>query len=597
MRWTDVETILDGIGSANEKKTQCLMFSATTPPWVKQIGRKYQEDVLAIDSTTEEGGGARVATTVRHTAVQLPPGQESKTAILEDIIAVEISRDKKSDGSVSDDEENEEEEVNVIAAAARAKKKKHHNTMQQKIFGKTIVFVETKRLADELVSGNVFKSLTAQALHGDVGQKQRDATLNAFRSGAFNVLVATDVAARGIDIKDVDLVVQFDPPRDVDQYVHRSGRTGRAGQKGVSVLLFNRQQSRDIVKIERDLGHNFKFDLVGPPSTEAALKAAAKTSAMACKGIPEETAAYFNESAAALLEEYDDPQDIVARCLAAISRRANEVQSRSLITGELGLVTVEMKGARGKPIAPNEVMFTVGKLSRLSQSVGGDVAFDNDVGKIQTNPETGSAFFDMSIEEARKLVEFSKDVDAGGSEFSLLKEMEIERDRSFGNDRRGGGVVEAVVSVKTIATVVEAVVTAKTIVAVVEEATEEIRTDATTHTRVGQIVFTVVVGTTKVEEAAEVANVAEVADGTTMATRPVVVAAAVGAAVLVAIKAAEAALVAGAEGTTLRREGLTMVDGRMRTHHSIYIACAAASRKNAHTGRPCLHKSVRLIDT
>ena len=69
--------------------------------------------------------------------------------------------------------------------------------MQQKIFGKTIVFTETKREADELVSGGVFKSLTAQALHGDVGQKQRDATLNAFRAGAFNVLVATDVAARG----------------------------------------------------------------------------------------------------------------------------------------------------------------------------------------------------------------------------------------------------------------------------------------------------------------------------------------------------------------------------------------------------------------
>ena len=434
-----MEKILQGVGSANENKTQCLLFSATTPSWVKQIGRQYQTDVLAIDSTTDEGG-ARVAKTVRHTAVQLPPGQDSKTAILEDIIAVEISRDKKIEKIVVD--EVVTEEVNLIAAAAKAKKAKHHNTMQQKIFGKTIVFVETKRLADELVSGNVFKSLTAQALHGDVGQQQRDATLNAFRSGAFNVLVATDVAARGIDIKDVDLVVQFDPPRDVDTYVHRSGRTGRAGKPGVSVLLFNRQQARDIVKIERDLGHDFKFDLVGPPSTEAALKAAAKTSAMACQGIPEETAEYFKESAAALLEEYDNPEDIVARCLAAISRRASEVQSRSLITGELGQATLEMKGREGRSVAANEVMFTVGKLSRLSQDVGGDVAFANTVGKIQINPETGSAFFDMSLNEAKKLVAFSKDVGAGGNEFSLVKEMEIERDRSFGsnsNGRNGGG--------------------------------------------------------------------------------------------------------------------------------------------------------------
>ena len=88
-------------------------------------------------------------------------------------------------------------------------------------------------------------------MHGDVGQKQRDATLNAFRAGAFNVLVATDVAARGIDIKDVDLVIQFSPPREVDTYVHRSGRTGRAGSKGTSVLLFAPREARDIVKIER----------------------------------------------------------------------------------------------------------------------------------------------------------------------------------------------------------------------------------------------------------------------------------------------------------------------------------------------------------
>lgn len=426
----DVETILKGVGSKNEQKTQCLMFSATTPPWVKQIGRQYQEDVLAIDSTTDEGG-ARVAKTVRHTAIQLPPGEASKTSVLEDIIAVEISRDKlfvEPDTPV---------ETNAIAAAAADKKRSSSHAMQQKIFGKTIVFTETKKMADDLVSGNVFKSLTAQALHGDVGQQQRDATLNAFRAGAFNVLVATDVAARGIDIQDVDLVIQFDPPRDVDTYVHRSGRTGRAGKKGVSVLLFNRNQARDIVRIERDLGHGFKFDLVGPPSIEAVLKAAAKTSAIACKSIPDETAAYFNESAAALLAECEDPQDVVARCLAAISRRSTAVQSRSLITGEVGLATVEMKNTNGRPLAPNDVMFTVSKLARMSQREG-ELTFDSDIGKIQTNG--GSALFDMSIEDARKLVEFSKDVDAGGSVFSLLKEMEIERDRFFGqNDRNGRG--------------------------------------------------------------------------------------------------------------------------------------------------------------
>lgn len=441
-----VETILNGLGKDNGKKPQCLLFSATTPPWVKQIGRQYQENVIAIDATGDEGG-SRTAKTVRHTAIQVPPGVGSKRAILEDIIAIEISKDMKSIEELAAQEDIEDDfGDNHIAAAAAAKRKSSSHAMQQKIFGKTIVFTETKREADELVSGGVFKSLTAQALHGDVGQKQRDATLAAFRAGAFNVLVATDVAARGIDIKDVDLVVQFDPPRDVDTYVHRSGRTGRAGNTGVSVLLFSPHQQRDIVRIERDLGHGFQFELNGPPSIETALRAAAKTSAVASTSIPDETTQYFKDAAASLLKS-EDPETVVARCLAAISRRSTDVQSRSLITGEEGLATVEMVNTRGRPVSAGDVMFTVSKLARMSRKEGGE-GFDSEVGKIQANPETGVAIFDMSVEDAKRLVEFTKTVDAGGAEFSILDTLEVERDRNFGRmapgrggpggDRRGG---------------------------------------------------------------------------------------------------------------------------------------------------------------
>lgn len=209
-------------------------------------------------------------------------------------------------------------------------------------------------------------------------------------------MVATDVAARGIDIRDVDLVVQFDPPRDPDTYVHRSGRTGRAGQKGVSVLMFNPGQARDIVRIERDLGHGFKFELVGPPSIESALRAAARTSALACRGVPTETAQYFQEAAASLLEEAENPEDVVARCLAAISRRSAQVESRSLLTGEAGLVTVEMSNTRGRPVTPRDVMFTVSKLARMSNR-DGESGFDSDVGKIQCNHDTGVGMFDMGV--------------------------------------------------------------------------------------------------------------------------------------------------------------------------------------------------------
>lgn len=291
----DVEIVLDGVGSKNAQKTQVLLFSATTPPWVKEIGSQYQKDVLSIDITSDSAG-ARTAKTVRHLAVQVPHGADAKKAILEDVIAVEISRDTDLESIIKNRGATgpiDGAEYNAIAAAVKDAKSKTNSAMQQKIFGKTIVFTETKAQADELVSGGVFKTLTAQAIHGDIGQKQRDSTLNAFRAGAFNVLVATDVAARGIDIKDVDLVIQFQPPRDVDTYVHRSGRTGRAGAKGISVLMFQANQSRDIVRIERGLGHGFKFELGGPPSTEAALNAAAKTSAIACSGVSDDTAEFF----------------------------------------------------------------------------------------------------------------------------------------------------------------------------------------------------------------------------------------------------------------------------------------------------------------
>jgi ATP-dependent RNA helicase DDX21 len=444
----DVEQIMEASGQ--DEKAQCLLFSATTPDWVKEIAEQYQkDDVLSIDSTTKEGGGSRVATTVRHLAIQVPPGVESRKQILEDIIAVEISKESENRFNIGDDEESEKS--NPVAHAINLAKRNTTSAMQQKIFGKTIVFTETKSLADDLVSGGVFKSLTAQALHGDIGQKQRDSTLAAFRAGAFNVLVATDVAARGIDIQDVDLVVQFEPPKDVDTYVHRSGRTGRAGRSGTSVLLFGTDQARNIVSIERNLGHNFKFTLAGPPSIEAALNAAAKTSAIAVCGIPEQTAQHFTKAASELLEQEDGNAElIIARCLAAISRRGSAVESRSMLTGEKGLITIEMAFEQGnRNVSPADVMFTVSKIARMIRREN-DEQFLADVGKIITNSESGTAMFDMTFDEANKLIEYCDENDnvGGGATFSVLKEMDIQRDRYFGmgpqrgkgrNNYRGGG--------------------------------------------------------------------------------------------------------------------------------------------------------------
>ncbi|KAF9603880.1 hypothetical protein IFM89_038138 [Coptis chinensis] len=123
--------------------------------------------------------------------------------------------------------------------------------------GKSIIFTRTKRDAEDL-SRSMGSILASRALHGNMQQMQRDRTLSAFRDGRFSVLVATDVAARGLDIPNVDLVIHFEIPNTSEIFVHRSGRTGRAGKKGTAVLMYTRAQRRAVTDIERDIGCKFE---------------------------------------------------------------------------------------------------------------------------------------------------------------------------------------------------------------------------------------------------------------------------------------------------------------------------------------------------
>merc|ERR1719324_1216425 len=105
--------------------------------------------------------------------------------------------------------------------------------------GLAVVFVETKRAADALELDLHEQGVKVACIHGDRSQTEREEALTAFKTGANPVLVATDVAARGLDIQNVMLVVNFDMPKHLDDYVHRIGRTGRAGRKGTAVAFVN----------------------------------------------------------------------------------------------------------------------------------------------------------------------------------------------------------------------------------------------------------------------------------------------------------------------------------------------------------------------
>ncbi|KAI3991998.1 hypothetical protein MKX01_014889 [Papaver californicum] len=203
----DVERILNYL----PKERQCMLFSATMPSWVNELSRKYLNKPVVVD---------------------LVGDSEQKLADGISLFSI-VSSNSGKENTLS----------SLISTYGQG--------------GKSIIFTRTKRDAEEL-SRSMGGALSSKALHGNMQQFQRDKTLAAFRDGRFNVLVATDVAARGLDIPNVDLVIHFEIPNTSEIFVHRSGRTGRAGKKGTAILMYTKAQRRAVTNIERDLGCKFK---------------------------------------------------------------------------------------------------------------------------------------------------------------------------------------------------------------------------------------------------------------------------------------------------------------------------------------------------
>ncbi|KAJ4894288.1 DEAD-box ATP-dependent RNA helicase 9 [Raphanus sativus] len=202
----DVEVILQKL----PEKRQSMMFSATMPSWIRSLTKKYLNNPLTIDLVGD-----------------------SDQKLADGITMYSISADSYGKAS-------------IIGPLVEAHGKG----------GKCIVFTQTKRDADRLSYG-LAKSFKCEALHGDISQSQRERTLAGFRDGNFNILVATDVAARGLDVPNVDLVIHYELPNNTETFVHRTGRTGRAGKKGNAILIHGPEQSRAVKMIEREVGSKF----------------------------------------------------------------------------------------------------------------------------------------------------------------------------------------------------------------------------------------------------------------------------------------------------------------------------------------------------
>ncbi|KAK4436347.1 DEAD-box ATP-dependent RNA helicase 7 [Sesamum alatum] len=290
----DVELILGKVEDAS--KVQTLLFSATLPVWVKQISAKFlKPDKKTADLVGNEK--MKASTNVRH--IVLPCSVSARTQLIPDIIRCYSSG------------------------------------------GRTIIFTETKDSASTLAG--VLPG--ARALHGDIQQATREVTLSGFRSGKFSTLVATNVAARGLDIDDVQLIIQCEPPRDVEAYIHRSGRTGRAGKSGVAVMLYDPRKS-NFSRIERESG--VKFEHISAPQPADIAKAAGAEAAEKINEISDSVIPVFKAAAEELLNTSElSPADLLAKALAKAAGYS-EIKSRSLLTSMENYVTVLLEC--GSPI-------------------------------------------------------------------------------------------------------------------------------------------------------------------------------------------------------------------------------------------------------
>eukprot|EP01098_Paradermamoeba_levis_P004086 TRINITY_DN1781_c0_g1_i1.p1 TRINITY_DN1781_c0_g1~~TRINITY_DN1781_c0_g1_i1.p1 ORF type:complete len:317 (+),score=117.98 TRINITY_DN1781_c0_g1_i1:945-1895(+) len=168
-----------------------------------------------------------------------------------------------------------------------------------------------------------------EVLHGDIAQHQREITLTGFREGRFSCLVATDVAARGLDITGVDLIVQCQPPRDTETYIHRSGRTGRAGRQGTVITFYNKNEAGMIKRLEKSSGVDLQR--IGNPQPQDIVAAAAKSSVDILDQVDPEIITFFESAAKQLIEEKGEARALAA-ALAFISGQTKRFTKRSLLS-------------------------------------------------------------------------------------------------------------------------------------------------------------------------------------------------------------------------------------------------------------------------
>lgn len=325
----DIETILQD----TPESRQTVLFSATMPPAIMAITKEYQKEPKVIEIDKKQ----QTAAHIKQTYCEVPMGRK----------------------------------MDALCLLLHS-----HNPQL------AIIFCNTKRMTEEIAEYLTSQGFPAAGLHGDMKQMQRTQVLNAFKKRTTTILVATDVAARGIDVDNIDYVINYDIPQNPEYYIHRIGRTARAGKSGAAITICSgRRQVYGINDIARDTKSDIKRESL--PTTKTIIaKQQDRNKEEIQEKLAESPNADYMEMVTTLTSEGFDPMQIAAIALELhygesklkIKDIAEERTKPAFTSNNSGIGKVALSIGRNSHVAPNHIVGAVTQYTKLNGS---------DIGKIE----------------------------------------------------------------------------------------------------------------------------------------------------------------------------------------------------------------------
>lgn len=315
------------------------------------------------------------------------------------------------------------------------------------IFG--LVFCRTRRETQQVAEKLGKDGYSADALHGDMSQAQRDRVMQLFRNRSIQLLVATDVAARGIDVDDITHVINYNLPDEVENYTHRSGRTARAGRKGESLVLINTREKYKINQIEKIINQKFTFAEIPPPEAICAIQLEAMIDKVKDTEVNEKEIEPFIPHILEDLKDYSK-EDVIKKFVSAefnrfldYYKKAGDLNAKISDKGDSGS---RDKSRRSRGSDENKQRFFVSLGEKDGLNPGGLLRVicdatglkSNTIGRIDIMP--AFSFFDADKKDTEKIL-----AQVDGAEFEG-KHMNIEKTasksskgkRGTGHGKKGG---------------------------------------------------------------------------------------------------------------------------------------------------------------